>query len=79
MMKAGLARRGRGDATELGGRGSAKTPSLTGVAATPPFLHDGSVATLEELVERARELELGDTSMLSKEERAALVTYMKSL
>ncbi len=64
---------------ELGGRGSVKTPSLTGVAATPPFLHDGSVATLEELVERARELELGDTSMLSKEERAALVTYLKSL
>lgn len=64
---------------ELGGRGPVKTPSLTGVAATPPFLHDGSVATLEELVERARELELGDTSMLSKDERAALVTYLKSL
>lgn len=64
---------------ELGGRGSVKTPSLTGVAATPPFLHDGSVATLEELVERAKELELGDTSLLSKDERAALVTYLKSL
>lgn len=64
---------------DLAGRGDVKTPSLTGVAATPPFLHDGSVATLEELVERARELELGDTSMLSPEERAALVTYLKSL
>jgi cytochrome c553 len=55
------------------------TPSLLGVAATPPYLHDGSVPTLSVLVERAQELTLGDTSMLSAEDKEALVRYLESL
>src|SRR5205807_5622235 len=32
-------------------RGRFKTPTLRGVAATAPYMHDGSMATLEEVVE----------------------------
>lgn len=31
--------------------GAFKTPTLRGVALTPPYMHDGSIATLEEVVE----------------------------
>ncbi|MFO0728240.1 MAG: hypothetical protein U1E65_30950 [Myxococcota bacterium] len=64
---------------QLGGPEALKTPSLVGVSATGPFLHDGSIAKLSDLVDRAKELGLGDTTMLSTEEKAALVTYLESL
>jgi cytochrome c peroxidase len=32
-------------------RGKFKTPTLRGVAETPPYMHDGSIGTLEEVVE----------------------------
>jgi cytochrome c peroxidase len=32
-------------------RGKFKTPTLRGVAETPPYMHDGSLSTLEEVVE----------------------------
>jgi cytochrome c peroxidase len=32
-------------------RGKFKTPTLRGVAETPPYMHDGSLATLEDVVE----------------------------
>ena len=36
-------------------RGRFKTPTLRGVAHTAPYLHDGSLATLEDVVEFYRQ------------------------
>jgi len=35
----------------LGDRGSFKTPSLREIARTAPYMHDGSLATLEEVID----------------------------
>lgn len=35
----------------LGDRGSFKTPSLREIARTPPYMHDGSLRTLEEVID----------------------------
>ena len=37
------------------------TPSLTGVASSPPYLHDGSAPTLRDVLERTRG-HMGDIS-----------------
>lgn len=57
---------------------SFKTPSLLFVGGTAPYYHDGSVATLEELVDRNDD-RMGKTNQLSKEDRAALVAFLKTL
>jgi cytochrome c peroxidase len=68
-------------------RGRFKTPSLRGVALTPPYMHDGSVATLEEVVEfyskgGGKNPNL-DPAMqplnFSKEEAQNLVDFLKAL
>jgi len=80
---------GRG-ALASGARGlpEFKTPSLREVARTAPYMHDGSLATLEEVVKHyagglilrpslaptvVKDLELAD------EEKAALVAFLKTL
>lgn len=55
-----------------------KTPSLLHVGGTPPYYHDGSAATLEELIEQNRD-RMGKTSQLSAEDRAALAAFLRSL
>jgi YVTN family beta-propeller protein len=55
------------------------TPSLTGVAVTAPYLHDGSAATLEDVLASAGRGEMGDTSSLSASELSDLLAYLKSL
>jgi hypothetical protein len=55
-----------------------KVPSLRFVSGTPPYLHDGSAATLSELVERNGD-RMGHTEQLSAEDRAALVAYLETL
>ncbi len=64
-----------------------KTPSLREVASTPPYMHDGSVATLEDVVEhynrggRANphlDSELHQLQLTDAEKRA-LVAFLKSL
>lgn len=68
-------------------RGAFKTPTLRGLAMTAPYMHDGSLATLEDVVEfyrrggnanraldrRMRPLELSD------HEAKALVAFLKAL
>jgi YVTN family beta-propeller protein len=54
------------------------TPSLTGIWATPPYLHDGSAATLMDVLEITRG-KMGDISSLSGDDEAALVEYLRSL
>jgi cytochrome c peroxidase len=55
-----------------------KVPSLRNVAQTGPYLHDGSIATLPEMVQKmaAHQLAKGE---LSKEELSALVDFLGSL
>jgi cytochrome c peroxidase len=56
------------------------TPTLVEVWRTAPYLHDGSAATLEEiLTEKNRGDRHGRTSDLSPAEKADLVAYIRSL
>lgn len=68
-------------------RGRFKTPSLRGVAEHPPFMHDGSLATLQEVVEFYNRGGIRNSNLdaelqplsLDKEEILALVEYLKAL
>ena len=55
-----------------------KTPSLLFVGGHAPYFHDGSAASLEELVERNAD-RMGQTSHLGKQDAAALVAFLKTL
>lgn len=62
--------------------GKFRTPSLRNVALTAPYMHDGSIDTLEDAVEWETYYRNGDASRplpLSQEERADLVSFLKSL
>ena len=50
------------------------TPTLRGIFATAPYFHDGSAATLGDVVDR-----LPAAAMLSADDKAALVEYLKTL
>lgn len=54
-----------------------KVASLRNVAMTPPYFHDGSVATLPEAVRVMAKVQLGRT--LSPEELTPLVAFLQSL
>jgi mono/diheme cytochrome c family protein len=54
------------------------TPSLSGIASSPPYLHDGSAPTLRDVLERTRG-RMGDISSLSADDEAALVEFLRSL
>ena len=54
-----------------------KVPSLRNIAQTGPYLHDGSVAELDEMVRLMGEHQLGRT--LSDEQVASLVTFLGAL
>ena len=56
-----------------------QTPTLRGIAASAPYLHDGTLPDLAAVVTYARSGAMGDTSALSDEEARALVAYLESL
>ncbi|EMO62764.1 di-heme cytochrome C peroxidase [Leptospira borgpetersenii serovar Pomona str. 200901868] len=68
-------------------KGAFKTPGLRDVALTGPYMHNGSYATLEEVVEHydrggdeKNNLDPNMTALkLTKDEKADLVEFMKSL
>jgi cytochrome c peroxidase len=77
---------GRYEQTGLeGDRGSFKTPTLREIARTAPYMHDGSLATLEDVVEHYSKggvdnpwLDEGIFKLnLSDQEKADLVTFLK--
>lgn len=87
---------GAGDASDAGryavtkqpeDRGAFKTPSLREVARTPPFMHDGSLATLEDVIEFYDKGGKANPNLdsdvrklnLSAEEKAALASFLRSL
>jgi len=55
-----------------------KTPSLWFVGGTAPYLHDGSAATLEELLSSNGD-RMGNTKQLSDDQRTALAAYLRVL
>jgi cytochrome c peroxidase len=68
-------------------RGRFKTPSLRNVAITAPYMHDGSITSLESVIEFYDRGGQANPNLdaqirplrLSPEERQALVAYLKSL
>lgn len=59
-----------------------RTPSLRGVSHTAPYMHDGSVPTLEEAIDREayyRSLQAGRPLNLSVEERLDLAEFLRAL
>jgi cytochrome c peroxidase len=68
-------------------RGSFKTPTLREVARTPPYMHDGSLATLEEVIayydrggNRNPQLDPEMRPLgLTEEEKRALAAFLRSL
>jgi cytochrome c peroxidase len=62
--------------------GKFRTPSLRNVALTAPYMHDGSVATLDEAVERElyeHSSQSGRPLILTPNEKADLVAFLNSL
>lgn len=62
--------------------GKFRTPGLRRVSGTAPYMHDGSVATLDEAVDRElyyRSLALGSPISLTPDERADLLRFLKAL
>ncbi|MGH8614350.1 MAG: cytochrome-c peroxidase [Gammaproteobacteria bacterium] len=62
--------------------GAFKTPSLYAVTDTAPYMHDGSIPTLDEALDRElyyRGRDLGHPVVLSVTERADLLTFLKTL
>lgn len=64
---------------DMFGMNGVQTRSLNNVAASAPYFHDGSAATLMDVLERARDGSMGNTSALSDAEMQDLVAYLKSL
>jgi cytochrome c peroxidase len=54
-----------------------KVPSLRNITETGPYLHDGSVTTLPDMVKLMAEHQLGKT--LTEEQTSSIVTFLKSL
>ena len=62
--------------------GAFRTPSLRNVALTAPYMHDGSVATLDEAVDLElyyRGTQTGQPLILTSFEKADLVAFLKAL
>jgi len=74
----GLKDNGRADVTKNDGeKFFFKVPSLRNITETAPYLHDGSVKTLEEMVKMMAEYQLG--KQLTDEETASIITFLKVL
>lgn len=61
--------------------GAFRTPSLRNVAITAPYMHDGSVPTLPEAIDREiyyRTLQTGKPNTLTAEERADLLAFLQA-
>jgi len=62
--------------------GAFRTPSLRNVADTAPYMHDGSIATLQQAVDREiyyQSISSGRPVNLTLDERRALVEFLKTL
>ncbi|MDC3958227.1 c-type cytochrome [Polyangium jinanense] len=58
--------------------GELRVPSLLYLEGRAPYLHDGSAATLDELIAKNND-RMGKTNQLSREERDALAAFLRTL
>lgn len=73
-----LTDKGRGDVTKNEGENFFfKVPSLRNITETGPYLHDGSVKSIEEMVKMMAEYQLA--KQLTDEEVSSIVTFLKAL
>ena len=56
-----------------------QTPTLRGIAASAPYLHDGRAETLEDVLQLAEGGKMGNPELLRPSERDALLAYLRSL
>lgn len=54
------------------------TPTLRGIASSAPYFHDGSAATLADVLARGADGSMGRTDQLSAEELADLEAYLRT-
>ncbi len=64
---------------DLYGLSGVNTPTLLGIGATAPYLHDGSAPTLASVLETARAGKMGDASKLSDADLEDLESFLRSL
>jgi|GEM_PF-517476 len=64
---------------DMFGLTNVRTRGLQGIAASAPYLHDGSAPTLRSVLEAARSGEMGTTAGLSEAQMVDLEEYLKSL
>jgi mono/diheme cytochrome c family protein len=64
---------------DLYGLTGVNTPTLVGIVATAPYLHDGRADTLRDVLETTRRGEMGNTSLLTEAELDDLEAYLRSL
>jgi hypothetical protein len=60
----------------LGFAEATNTPKLRGIRASAPYFHDGSAATLRDVLEAARDGSMGDTSSLDDHQLDALEAFL---
>lgn len=58
--------------------GNVNTPSLRGIATTPPYLHDGRAETLMDVLDQSLG-QMGHPERLDEQERADLVEWLRTL
>lgn len=68
-----------GRSHDVGTGESLQTPALTGLAARPPYLHDGRARTLAERFTAGHTEGHGDLSALARTELEDLLTYLRAL
>ncbi len=64
---------------DLYGLAGVNTPTLLGIGATAPYLHDGSAPSLMAVLETSRSGRMGDASGLTDAEMEDLEAYLRSL
>jgi len=64
---------------DLLGNGAMNTPSLLGIGASGPYLHDGSAATLRDVLDLAVAGWMGETADLDEADLQDLVAFLESL
>lgn len=67
------------DHHDLYGLSGVNTPSLVGIASSGPYLHNGSAASLREVLDSALNGEMGYTGELSEAQKDDLVAFLSTL
>ncbi len=67
------------EAYDLYGLEQVRTPSLVGIAATAPYLHNGTASSIRMVLDWSRNQAMGDTSSLSESEMNDLEQFVLSL